>query len=421
MFALVDVNSFYASCEMVFRPDLRGRPVVVLSNNDDCVIARNHEAKLLEIPMGAPYFKMKSQFERHQVAVFSSNYALYGDMSQRVMTLLEELSPAVYQYSIDEAFVNLSGIHRTEELEAFGRHVRSTLLQCTGLTVGVGIGPTKTLAKLANYAAKRWPKFEGVVDLSLQARQRKLLAKVAVGEIWGVGRRMAKKLNDMGITTALELAEMPASLIRKHFSVVMERTVRELRGESCLEPEEYMPTKQQIISSRSFSQKVSEYGPMREAICSHAVRAAERLRAQHQYCRYVSVFLKTSPFAGNDVYYGNDAGTEIHIPTQDSRDIVAAAVKCLETIWREGHRYQKCGVMLGDFFSRGVAQLGLFDDYRPRANSEQLMEVLDFVNRREKGRLWFAGQGITRSWEMKRHRLSPAYTTRFSDLLRVKL
>ncbi|WP_049095230.1 translesion error-prone DNA polymerase V subunit UmuC [Klebsiella oxytoca] len=421
MFALVDVNSFYASCEMVFRPDLRGRPVVVLSNNDGCVIARNHEAKLLEIPMGAPYFKMKSQFERHQVAVFSSNYALYGDMSQRVMTLLEELSPAVYQYSIDEAFVNLSGIHRTEELEAFGRHVRSTLLQCTGLTVGVGIGPTKTLAKLANYAAKRWPKFEGVVDLSLQARQRKLLAKVAVGEIWGVGRRMAKKLNDMGITTALELAEMPASLIRKHFSVVMERTVRELRGESCLEPEEYMPTKQQIISSRSFSQKVSEYGPMREVICSHAVRAAERLRAQHQYCRYVSVFLKTSPFAGNDVYYGNDAGTEIHIPTQDSRDIVAAAVKCLETIWREGHRYQKCGVMLGDFFSRGVAQLGLFDDYRPRANSEQLMEVLDFVNRREKGRLWFAGQGITRSWEMKRHRLSPAYTTRFSDLLRVKL
>ncbi|HEJ8281937.1 TPA: translesion error-prone DNA polymerase V subunit UmuC [Klebsiella oxytoca] len=421
MFALVDVNSFYASCEMVFRPDLRGRPVVVLSNNDGCVIARNHEAKLLEIPMGAPYFKMKSQFERHQVAVFSSNYALYGDMSQRVMTLLEELSPAVYQYSIDEAFVNLSGIHRTEELEAFGRHVRSTLLQCTGLTVGVGIGPTKTLAKLANYAAKRWPKFEGVVDLSLQARQRKLLAKVAVGEIWGVGRRMAKKLNDMGITKALELAEMPASLIRKSFSVVMERTVRELRGESCLEPEEYMPTKQQIISSRSFSQKVSEYGPMREAICSHAVRAAERLRAQHQYCRYVSVFLKTSPFAGNDVYYGNDAGTEIHIPTQDSRDIVAAAVKCLETIWREGHRYQKCGVMLGDFFSRGVAQLGLFDDYRPRANSEQLMEVLDFVNRREKGRLWFAGQGITRSWEMKRHRLSPAYTTRFSDLLRVKL
>ena len=421
MFALVDVNSFYASCEMVFRPDLRGRPVVVLSNNDGCVIARNHEAKLLEIPMGAPYFKMKSQFERHQVAVFSSNYALYGDMSQRVMTLLEELSPAVYQYSIDEAFVNLSGIHRTEELEAFGRHVRSTLLQCTGLTVGVGIGPTKTLAKLANYAAKRWPKFEGVVDLSLQARQRKLLATVDVGEIWGVCLRIAKKLNDMGITTALELAEMPASLIRKHFSVVMERTVRELRGESCLEPEEYMPTKQQIISSRSFSQKVSEYGPMREAICSHAVRAAERLRAQHQYCRYVSVFLKTSPFAGNDVYYGNDAGTEIHIPTQDSRDIVAAAVKCLETIWREGHRYQKCGVMLGDFFSRGVAQLGLFDDYRPRANSEQLMEVLDFVNRREKGRLWFAGQGITRSWEMKRHRLSPAYTTRFSDLLRVKL
>lgn len=421
MFALVDVNSFYASCEMAFRPDLRGRPVVVLSNNDGCVIARNNEAKLLEIPMGAPYFKMKSQFERHQVAVFSSNYALYGDMSNRVMTLLEELAPAVYQYSIDEAFVSLCGIHRSDELEAFGRHVRSTLLQCTGLTVGVGIGPTKTLAKLANYAAKRWSTFEGFVDLSLPARQKKLLARVDVGEIWGVGRRIAKKLNGMGIKTALELAGTPASLIRKHFSVVLERTVRELCGESCLEQEEYMPTKQQIICSRSFSQKVNEYGPMREAICSHAARAAEKLRAEHQYCRYVSVFVKTSPFAGNEVYYGKDAGTTIQIPTQDTRDIVAAAIKCLDTIWREGCRYQKCGVMLGDFFSQGVAQLGLFDDYRPRANSEQLMTVLDFVNKREKGQLWFAGQGIERSWEMKRHMLSPAYTTRFSDLLRVKL
>lgn len=421
MFALVDVNSFYASCETVFRPDLRGRPVVVLSNNDGCVIARNHEAKLLEIPMGAPYFKMKSHFERHQVAVFSSNYALYGDMSNRVMTLLEELTPAVYQYSIDEAFVSLAGIHDSEALEAFGRHVRSRLLQCTGLTVGVGIGPTKTLAKMANYAAKRWPKFEGVVDLSLAVRQRKLLEKVAVDEVWGVGRRIAKKLNGMGITTAQELAETSVSLIRKHFSVVMERTVRELRGEPCLELEEYMPTKQQIVCSRSFNQKVTEYALMREAVCNHAVRAAEKLRAEHQYCRYVSVFAKTSPYAAGEVYYGNDAGTRIDIPTQDSRDIVAAAIKCLDTIWQEGRRYQKCGVMLGDFFSQGVAQLGLFDDYRPRANSEKLMTVLDFVNRREKGRLWFAGQGTERSWEMRRHMLSPAYTTRLSDLLRVKL
>ena len=421
MFALVDVNSFYASCEMAFRPDLRGRPVVVLSNNDGCVIARNSEAKRLEIPMGAPYFKVKSQFERYQIAVFSSNYALYGDMSHRVMTLLEELAPSVHQYSIDEAFVNLTGLNRPGELEAFGRHVRTTLLQCTGLTVGVGIGPTKTLAKLANYAAKRWPQTGGVVDLSLLARQRKLLAQVEVSEIWGVGRRIAKKLNDMGIKTALQLAETPASLIRKHFSVVLERTVRELCGEPCLEPEEFMPTRQQIICSRSFSQKVSEYEPMREAICSHAVRAAEKLRADHQYCRYVSAFIKTSPFAGNEVYYGKDAGTKIQIPTQDSRDIVAAAIKCLDTIWREGYRFQKCGVMLGDFFSQGVAQLSLFDDYRPRANSEQLMTVLDHVNQRGKGRLWFAAQGIERTWEMKRNMLSPAYTTRFSDLMRVKL
>ncbi|MBF7957364.1 translesion error-prone DNA polymerase V subunit UmuC [Rahnella victoriana] len=421
MFALADVNSFYASCETVFRPDLKGRPVVVLSNNDGCVIARNREAKKAGIVMGAPFFKMRDLFERHNIVTFSSNYALYADMSSRVMTVLEEMSPAVEVYSIDEAFMNLQGVSNCQNLEDFGREVRAKVLLWTGLTVGVGIGPTKTLAKLANHAAKTWTKTGGVVDLSPLIRQRKLMALVDVSEVWGVGRRIAKKLNAMGINTALQLADAPTPLIRKHFSIVLERTVRELRGEPCFELEEFAPTKQQIVCSRSFGDRVTEYDLMREAICSHAMRAAEKLRGERQFCRHISAFIKTSPFAVNEVYYGKTAGTKIQIPTQDSRDIVAAATKCLDAIWQEGHRFQKCGVMLGDFYSQGVAQLGLFDEYKPRSNSEQLMAVLDGINHSGKGRVWFAGQGIQKSWEMKRQMLSPAYTTRFSDLMRVKV
>jgi DNA polymerase V len=421
MFALADVNSFYASCETVFRPDLKGKPVVVLSNNDGCVIARSAEAKKLGISMGAPFFKMRDLFERHKIVTFSSNYALYADMSSRVMTVLEEMAPAVEVYSIDEAFMNLQGVSNCQNLEEFGREVRAKVLRWTGLTVGVGIAPTKTLAKLANYSAKKWTKTGGVVDLSLQARQRKLMALVEVGEVWGVGRSITKKLNDMGIMTALQLADAPTPLIRKHFNIVLERTVRELRGEPCLELEEFAPTKQQIVCSRSFGDRVSEYDLMREAICSHAVRAAEKLRGEHQYCRHISAFVKTSPFAVNEVYYGKTAGTKLQIPTQDSRDIVAAATKCLDAVWQDGHRFQKCGVMLGDFYSQGVAQLGLFDEYKPRSNSEQLMAVLDGINHSGKGRVWFAGQGIQKSWEMKRQMLSPAYTTRFGDLMRVKV
>jgi len=400
---------------------LKGRPVVVLSNNDGCVIARNAEAKLLGVPMGAPFFKMRELFEQHKIVTFSSNYALYADMSNRVMTVLEEMSPAVEVYSIDEAFMNLQGVSNCKNLEEFGREVRAKVLQWTGLTVGVGIGPTKTLAKLANHAAKKWTKTGGVIDLSLLARQRKLMALVEVGDVWGVGRRISKKLNDMGIKTALQLADTPTPLIRKHFNIVLERTVRELRGEPCLELEEFAPTKQQIVCSRSFGDRVTEYDMMREAICSHAVRAAEKLREERQFCRHISAFVKTSPFAVNEIYYGKTAGTKLQIPTQDSRDIVAAATTCLDAIWQNGHRFQKCGVMLGDFYSQGIAQLGLFDEYKPRSNSEQLMAVLDGINHRGKGRVWFAGQGIQKSWEMKRQMLSPAYTTRFADLMKVRL
>ncbi|EPY6987483.1 Y-family DNA polymerase [Klebsiella quasipneumoniae] len=421
MFALCDVNSFYASCETVFRPDLKGRPVVVLSNNDGCVIARSPEAKPF-VKMGEPYFKQKDMFRRHGIIAFSSNYELYADMSNRVMTTLEELSPRCEIYSIDEAFCDLTGVCNCRDLADFGREIRETVLRRTHLTVGVGIAQTKTLAKLANHAAKQWHRQTGgVVDLSNLDRQRKLMALIPVDEVWGVGRRISKKLEAMGIKTVLQLADTDIRFIRKHFNVVLERTVRELRGEPCLGLEEFAPVKQEIVCSRSFGGRITEYHEMRQAICSYASRAAEKLRGEHQYCRFISAFVKTSPFALNEPYYGNNASVKLLTPTQDSRDIITAATKCLDAIWRDGHRYQKAGVMLGDFYSQGVAQLNLFDDNAPRQNSEKLMEVLDHLNTKDgRGTLYFAGQGIQTAWQMKREMLSPRYTTRYSDLLEVR-
>ncbi|WKV99793.1 Y-family DNA polymerase [Klebsiella oxytoca] len=421
MFALCDVNSFYASCETVFRPDLKGRPVVVLSNNDGCVIARSAEAKPF-VKMGEPYFKQKDVFRRHGIIAFSSNYELYADMSNRVMTTLEELSPRCEIYSIDEAFCDLAGVRNCRDLTDFGREIRETVLRRTHLTVGVGIAQTKTLAKLANHAAKQWQRQTGgVVDLSNLERQRKLMSLLPVEEVWGVGRRISKKLEYMGIDTVLKLADTDIRFIRKHFNVVLERTVRELRGEPCIGLEEFAPVKQEIVCSRSFGGRITEYHEMRQAICSYASRVAEKLRGEHQYCRFISAFVKTSPFALNEPYYGNSASVKLLTPTQDSRDIIEAATKCLDAIWKDGQRYQKAGVMLGDFYSQGVAQLNLFDDNAPRQNSEKLMEVLDHLNAKDgRGTLYFAGQGIQTAWQMKREMLSPRYTTRYADLLVVK-
>ena len=416
MFALVDVNSFYASCESVFRPDLRGKAVIVLSNNDGCIIARSAEVKKLNIPMGAPYFQLKDEIKKHNIHVFSSNYALYADMSNRVMSILESMAPSVEIYSIDEAFMDLSGIRNCRDLDEFGHEIRQRVKQEAHLTVGVGIAPTKTLAKLANYAAKKWTRTGGVLDLSNAERQRKLMSLVPVEEVWGVGRRISRKLNTMGIITAKDLSEQSTWIIRKHFNVVLERTVRELRGEPCLQLEEFAPVKQQIICSRSFGTRITEFMAMRQAVCAYAERAAEKLRGERQYCRQITVFIRTSPHAAGETFYGNQATGKLLTPSNDTRDIIRVAMDMLEGIWRDGHRYMKAGVVLGDFFSQGVSQLNLFDEHAPRTNSEALMRVVDGLNQSGKGKLWFAGQGIRKSWAMKRDMLSPAYTTRYSDL-----
>ncbi|QXD01252.1 Y-family DNA polymerase [Klebsiella sp. PL-2018] len=418
MFALADVNSFYASCEKVFRPDLRDRPVIVLSNNDGCVIARSAEAKALGIPMGEPWFRLKATAERLGIVVFSSNYSLYHSMSERVMRCLEALSPRVEQYSIDEMFLDVAGIDNCISFEDFGRQLREHIQRHTALTIGVGMGPTKTLAKSAQWASKQWKQFGGVLALTTgnPRRTQKLLSLQPVEEIWGVGRKLSKKLHTMGIITALQLAQTHPAFVRKNFSVVLERTVRELNGESCISLEEAPPAKQQIVCSRSFGERITEYDAMRQAVCLYAERAAEKLRGERQHCRHIGVFVKTSPFAANEPYYGNIASEGLPVPTKDTRDIIAAAVRSLNRIWVPGHRYAKAGVMLNDFTPTGVSQLSLFDDVQPRANCEALMRAVDGINHSGLGKVWFAGRGITPEWQMKREMLSPAYTTNWKCL-----
>lgn len=418
MFALADVNSFYASCEKVFRPDLRDRAVVVLSNNDGCVIARSREAKKMGIKMGVPWFQLKAMQFPQPVITFSSNYELYASMSNRVMAHLEELSPRVEQYSIDEMFLDIRGIDACMDFEAFGQQLRKHVRDGTGLTIGVGMGPTKTLAKSAQWASKEWPQFGGVLALTPgnPKRTEKLLSLQPVEEIWGVGRRIGKKLNTYGITTALQLARMNPSFIRRNFTVVLERTVRELNGDTCISLEEAPPAKQQIVCSRSFGERITTYDALRQAVCQYAERAAEKLRGEQQFCRHIAVFVKTSPFAIKETYYGNVASEKLLLPTRDTRDIISAAVKALDRIWIDGHRYAKAGVMLNDFTPVGISQLDLFDEIQPRAHSDELMKVLDSINHSGLGKIWFAGRGIAPEWQMKRDMLSPAYTTKWSDI-----
>ncbi len=411
-FALIDANNFYASCEKVFRPDLRGRPVIVLSNNDGCVIARSAEVKAMGIKMGVPYFKIKDQLKQAGVVVFSSNYALYADLSARMMETIARLTPLSEVYSIDECFVDTSGL---DCLTSRGRSWRKTIRQWTGLTVGVGFGPTKTLAKLANYAAKKYPATGGVVDLSDRRRQVRLMRITPVDEIWGVGRRISAKLNDQGIRTAYDLSRANQGAIRRFYSVVLARTVAELNGESCLTLEAIAPTKKQIISSRSFGAKVTTHRALREAIANYTARAAEKLRREKQLCRGITVFVRGNPFADKP-YYANSSSHIIAEPTNDTRDLIAVATRLLARIYKPGEAYKKAGVMLFDFSDEKRGQLSLFRPKNLKQNA-QLMKTLDRINQ-SGNQVYFAGQGHPASgeWSMRREKLSPAYTTNWMDL-----
>ena len=418
MYALVDCNNFYASCEKLFRPDLAARPVVVLSNNDGCVIARSKEAKALGIKMGVPLFQIRDLIKKHHIQTFSSNYALYADMSARVMQTLEQMAPAVEVYSIDEAFLELTGIEACCNLTEFGHTIRHRIQQWIGLTVCVGIAPTKTLAKLANHAAKAWAKTGGVVDLTATERQRKLMALLPVNEVWGIGGKLSKRLETMGIRTALHLADASPKLIRQQFSVVVERTVQELNGESCLALEDMPATKKEIISSRAFGERVTDKQQMQQAVAEYVHRACAKLRHEKCQARQISVFIRTSPFSDHhkDPYYSNSRTAELAYPYDDTRDFLHIASKLLDNIWKDGYRYAKAGVMLSDFYSQGVYQQDLFTPADSIKGNAALMLLIDKMNAQQPNALFFGSKGTVQDWGMKREQLSPAYTTNWQQL-----
>ncbi len=418
--ALVDVNNFYASCERLFRPDLKGVPIVVLSNNDGCVVARSAEAKKLGIKMGVPYFKIRETYEAQGGIWFSSNYALYGDMSQRVMTTLEGMAPTVEVYSIDEAFIELSETW-AGDLIVYGRQIRERVQQWTGLTVGVGIGPTKTLAKLANYAAKKWPATGGVVDLRDEGRRDRLMAITPVEEIWGIGQKLTTKLASQGVHTVADLVAADPKSLRCRYGVVVERTVLELRGIPCAELEHLTQAKQQIICSRSFGERITAMGPMQQALAGYMERAAEKLRAEGQRCRHVTLFIRSSPFSERETYYGNQIATRLPFPTADTRELLAQVEPLLRRIWRDDVRYMKGGVILADFSPAAMQQGDLFADEQQAPRSEALMQVIDKINQGRMGKVYFAARGRdTKEWTRKREQRSPRYTTNISEIPSVK-
>ncbi|MCE1019666.1 translesion error-prone DNA polymerase V subunit UmuC [Pseudomonas monteilii] len=418
VFALIDCNSFYASCERVFRPDLAKTPIVVLSNNDGCVIARSYDAKPF-VKMGEPYFECKDTLQRHGIVAFSSNYALYGDMSERVMSLIESMVPAAEVYSIDECFADLTGVQGS--LTEFGREVRAKVLKCTGIPVGVGIAPTKTLAKLANHTAKRLQaQTGGVVDICDPFKRDWVLRNTEVKEVWGIGRRMTAHLEAMGIRTAMDLAKTDPWTLRQKFSVVVEKTARELSGTPCLELEEAAPPKQEICCSRMFGKRLTELAPIKQAVASYAGRAAEKLRAQGSVCKRMRVSIRTGMFNPDEAKYAKGVLVELPYLTNDTLLLTRAATEAVEQVYRPGYRYSKAEVLLMDLRQPGEFTDDLFAVTQPLA-CDRLMSVLDEINAKYgRGTMRSASVPLTPGWGMRREMMSRSYTTRIDQLWRVR-
>ncbi len=416
MFALVDCKNFYVSVERLFQPALRGRPVVVLSINDGCVVSRSDEAKALGIKMSQPFFQLREHVRSHGLVMCSSNFALYADLSQRVATVLRDMAPRCEQYSVDECFLGLDGV--MGDLDALGREIRRRVLKEVGIPVGVGIAPTKTLSKLASFASKKWPKTGGVVDLRDPARQRRLLSLpvMTVDEVWGIGRRHTERLNAMGIKQAVQLADFDRKTLRRLFNVNVERTARELAGERCFELEESPEPKKMIACTRSFGERVYELALLEQAVATYASRASEKLRLQNQMCRMVQVFVSTGAFTEGAERYSRSACVPLPYPSADSRDIVEAAQAGLRAIYASGPAFAKAGVILADFVDAGHFTDDLFAP-APRPNSSRLMNVVDDINRRQgRNTVRLARTLSDTGWGMKRERMSKRYTTSWSEL-----
>ena len=417
-FALVDCESFYASCVRVFRPDLKNIPIVVLSNNDGCVIARSTEAKKMGIAMGVPWFKVRELFLKQNGQVFSSNFTFYGDMSARVMNILEGFVPRVEIYSIDEAFLDLDSLKENYNLYDFGCHIRSIVRQWTGIPVRIGIAPNKTLSKIAINEIKRTNQPTSVMYLSTEKQIEEALKHTPVHKVWGVGRRLTNHLNNAGILTALDLENVNPRNIRKQFSVVLERTVRERKGERCLDLDDDISSKKQIVVSRSFGERVSDLKTLKPIVSNFAVRAAEKLRHERRKCSQISVFVRTSPFNQNKPQHSDIKTIELFSPTNDTRDILAATKKGLLPIFKSGYDYAKAGIILNRFSDETVRQQLLFKDPDSPKENTEFMRYIDQMNTYET-QVYFASQN-TKKWSpMKQNMTSPKYTTNWYQLPRV--
>ena len=417
-FALVDCESFYASCERVFRPDLKNIPIVVLSNNDGCVIARSTEAKKMGIAMGVPWFKVRELFLKKNGQVFSSNFTFYGDMSTRVMNILEGFVPRVEIYSIDEAFLDLDSLKENYNLYDFGCHIRSIVRRWTGIPVRIGIAPNKTLSKIAINEIKRTNQPTSVMHLSTEKQIEEALKHTPVHKVWGVGRRLTNHLNNAGILTALDLANVSPRNIRKQFSVVLERTVRELKGERCLDLDDDISSKKKIVVSRSFGERVSDLKTLKPIVSNFAVRAAEKLRHERRKCSQISVFVRTSPFNQNKPQHSGIKTIELFSPTNDTRDILAATKKGLLPIFKSGYDYAKAGIILNKFSDETIRQQLLFKDPNTPKENTKFMHYIDQMNAYET-QIYFASQN-TKKWSpMKQNMTSPKYTTNWYHLPKV--
>ncbi len=415
MFALVDCNSCYASCETIFRPDLRGKPVVVLSNNDGIIVARNRAAKAIGLPDLAAYFKVEHLIRQHKVQVFSSNYELYADISSRVMQTLEQFAPEIEIYSIDEAFLSLNGC--LEDFTDLGQRIRRTLWREVRMPVSVGVAPTKTLAKLANHVGKNKADYRGVCVWQRAEQAYPLMRQLPVKKIWGVGRRIAAHLNAMNILTVHDLACQSPKQMRKRFNVMLERTVRELNGEPCIELDDEPANKQQIFTTRTFGKRITQIGELQEAVSNYVSRACEKLRAQQSLARQVLVFIQTSRF--DELYYNNQRIIQLPYPSNDTRLISAIARHAVITLYRPDLPYYKAGVGLLDLSAAQQQQLHLFDAQQPEKDL-QLMNTLDRINQRFPQGIAIAANGIKKEWTMRRPRRSPSYTTQWQDLPLIK-
>jgi len=423
MFALVDGNSFYASCEAVFRPDLVDKPIVVLSNNDGCVVAANKRAKSLGHIMYQPYYQLEKMLQQKGTVVFSSNYELYGDLSHRMHSLLSLYAVEQEIYSIDECFLNFHGMKHFD-LTAYGHEIKNTVKQQLGLPVAVGVGSSKTLAKAANHCAKKYDALNDVLvisDLS-EAEQNYFLSNMCVQDVWGIGSRWAKRLNSFGIHNALQLKQTSSKKIRKHFNVLLEKTVHELNGIPCQNLELITPDKQEIVSSRAFSTMITDYASMQQAVARYISRAAEKLRKQNGVCKQISVGITTNPFKHNSPQYNNWASTSLIYPSQHTGHLIERGRCCLKRIWKQGYEYKKAFVMLSDISEQRVIQYDLFaakPKYSNNPKSDSLMKVLDQINARMgRGTCRLATEGVDTliNWPMKRYKQSPRYTTSWNEL-----